>query len=86
MECEVERKDCENLDKNKNFSDEKMVENHINNVQNKENSNPNMENGVNNEPQRRHDEPSELSFEICMLFLNFYTYPISLLLFFSLIF
>lgn len=60
MECE-----SENLDLIKNYADEKMenVENHINGAVDKENDNPNAEKKA---TSRRHDEPSELSFEICM--------------------
>lgn len=62
MECE-----SENLDLIKNYVDDKMengkVENHINGNLDKENDNPNAEKKASS---RRHDEPSELSFEICM--------------------
>lgn len=58
MECE-----SENLDKS--YADEKM-ENGINGTLDKENDNPNTEKKVSKDTQRRHDEPSELSFEICM--------------------
>ncbi|XP_070500407.1 TBC1 domain family member 20 [Chironomus tepperi] len=61
MECE-----SENLDKS--YADEKMengkTENHINGTLDKENSNPNVEKKASKDTQRRHDEPSELSFEI----------------------
>ncbi|CAH1707977.1 unnamed protein product [Chironomus riparius] len=59
MECE-----SKNLEL-KNYVDEKMengkVEKHINGSLDKENANPNAEKKA---TQRRHDEPSELSFEI----------------------
>jgi hypothetical protein len=62
MECE-----SENLEL-KNDIDEKMengnVEKHINGTLDKENSNPNAEKKASKDTQRRHDEPSELSFEI----------------------
>ena len=58
MECE-----SENLDKS--YADENM-ENGINGTLDKENANPNTEKKVSKDTQRRHDEPSELSFEICM--------------------
>ena len=68
MECESEVRHCENLDKNS--ADEKMEngnnEHHINGNQDKENANPNGGKKASKETQRRHDEPSELSFEICM--------------------
>lgn len=70
MECEGDRNELNFHDKIKDFvDDEKMVENHTEIVPDKENSNPNKETNVNNEPQRRHDEPSELKFEICESFV-----------------
>ena len=63
MECE-----SENLELKK-YVDEKMengkVEKHINGTLDKENANPNAEKKASKDTQRRHDEPSELSFEIC---------------------
>ncbi|KAL7040897.1 hypothetical protein ACKWTF_000549 [Chironomus riparius] len=59
MECESKNLEVEN------YVDEKMengkVEKHINGSLDKENANPNAEKKA---TQRRHDEPSELSFEI----------------------
>jgi hypothetical protein len=67
MECERKVENFEDFVKTK--SDEIKNTNHSNGGQSlhqngKENANPNKENKTNN--VRRHDEPSELSFEICM--------------------
>jgi len=59
MECE-----SENLDKS--YAPDEKMENGLNGILDKENTNPNAEKKVSKDTQRRHDEPSELSFEICM--------------------
>lgn len=66
MESERMIENYEELDRTK--SDEIKTTNHTNGGQmihsiDKENANPNNESTENN--IRRHDEPSELSFEIC---------------------
>lgn len=66
MESEQKSENFELLDKTK--SDEIKTSNRLNggqvlHQQDKENEAPNKENAENN--IRRHDEPSELSFEIC---------------------
>lgn len=68
MESERIIEDYEELERTK--SDEINTTNHTNGGQmihpiGKENANPNNESTENN--IRRHDEPSELSFEICKL-------------------
>lgn len=67
MEDEIEQQTCESNEKITN-DENQQFEGQMNHIQHndKENSNPNKENSKsNNIQQRRHDEPSELSFEIC---------------------
>lgn len=75
MEDVIEKNESEN--QVKSFNDEIITKNqqtegqmnHYENgddeIKDKENLNPNKEENASNNIQRRHDEPSELSFEIC---------------------
>jgi hypothetical protein len=72
MEDEIEQRSCESLEKNSNDetpNEKQQIEGQMNHNQHsdKENSDPNREDSKlsNIQQQRRHDEPSELSFEIC---------------------
>lgn len=71
MEEEIKQKTCENHEKILNgetSNENQQLEGQMNHNQHndKENSDPNeVKSSSNNIQQRRHDEPSELSFEIC---------------------
>lgn len=67
-ENQVKTTNDETLTKNQQTEGQMTQMNHDDDeIKDKENNNPNMEEtALNNlQQQRRHDEPSELSFEIC---------------------